>query len=210
MDVYSWLVNDMHILREADPINTKKKALSSKWNTRIIEFLKSADISLVGLKAYQKDMFAEVDVSSLPAQTKNLHSELTKSLKAMKLDTNIIQIETVRKNDLSEDVSLNLSYKSTGTKALFNLAGPILNALDNGLTLIVDELNTGLHPLAFQHLIALFCDPEANPHHAQLIFTTHDTSVTGTRLHRAGPDLAGGQRRRPGRAPRAVLGLQNP
>lgn len=39
----------------------------------------------------------------------------------------------------------------------------------------IDELNSHLHPLLVRNLIRLFSNPEANPHHAQLVFTTHDT-----------------------------------
>lgn len=71
-----------------------------------------------------------------------------------------------------------MSKESTGTRALFEMAMPLLSALEGGSTFVVDELNTGLHPLAFQHIVRLFCSAKTNPNNAQLIFTTHDTSVT--------------------------------
>lgn len=42
---------------------------------------------------------------------------------------------------------------------------------------MVDELDTSLHPLALRGVIELFKNPKTNPKHAQLIFTTHDTSI---------------------------------
>ena len=57
------------------------------------------------------------------------------------------------------------------------MAGPILDVLENGYVLVVDELDTSLHPLALRGVIELFKNPKTNPKHAQLIFTTHDTSV---------------------------------
>ena len=41
--------------------------------------------------------------------------------------------------------------------------------------LVVDELDSSLHPHLVQELVQLFHDPQHNPHGAQLIFTTHDT-----------------------------------
>ena len=38
-------------------------------------------------------------------------------------------------------------------------------------------MNNNLHPRAFRHLITLFCDPKVNKKGAQLIFTSHETSV---------------------------------
>ena len=42
---------------------------------------------------------------------------------------------------------------------------------------MVDELDSSLHPLIMRFLISLFHNPEFNKHHAQLIITTHDTTV---------------------------------
>ena len=53
-----------------------------------------------------------------------------------------------------------------------------MDSLDNGYTLVVDELNTHLHPLAFRHVTRMFCSSKANPLKAQIIFTTHDPTVT--------------------------------
>lgn len=57
------------------------------------------------------------------------------------------------------------------------LAGPVLNILRKGLTLIIDELDTSLHTLLVRELVRLFHRPEINTDGAQLIFTTHDTSL---------------------------------
>ena len=38
----------------------------------------------------------------------------------------------------------------------------------------MDDLDVHLHPLLVRDLLILFLDPETNPRHAQLIFTTHD------------------------------------
>ena len=67
--------------------------------------------------------------------------------------------------------------ESSGTRNLLFLAGPILDILQKGLTLLVDELDNSLHTLLVQSLVRLFHRPEVNPSGAQLVFTTHDTSL---------------------------------
>lgn len=52
--------------------------------------------------------------------------------------------------------------------------------------LIVDELDSSLHPRLASALIAMFKSPEINPRGAQLVFTSHDTSLMG---HLSGDDL---------------------
>jgi hypothetical protein len=67
--------------------------------------------------------------------------------------------------------------ESEGTRKLFNLAGPLFEILAKGQVLIVDELDRSLHALLVRQLIAMFHDPYVNKNNAQLIFTTHDTSL---------------------------------
>lgn len=75
-------------------------------------------------------------------------------------------------------------HESEGTRKLFALSGPVINALQTGRILIIDELDARLHPLMTSELICLFNSAQTNPHHAQLIFTTHDTNLLGSDLFR--------------------------
>ena len=59
------------------------------------------------------------------------------------------QIATAQQNNLGKPVWVDLRRESTGMLALFDLAAPILDALAGGRTLVIDEMNLGLHPLTF-------------------------------------------------------------
>ncbi|WP_043625151.1 AAA family ATPase [Nonomuraea candida] len=75
-----------------------------------------------------------------------------------------------------------LSYErqeSMGTRSWFAFVGPVLTALDRGAVLLVDELDTSLHPLFAADVLRLFADPVANAHNAQLVCTLHDVSLLG-------------------------------
>ena len=50
--------------------------------------------------------------------------------------------------------------------------------------MIVDELDTRLHPMITQAIIGLFNSPQSNPQHAQLIFTTQDAGLLDRRFFR--------------------------
>ncbi|HLP70122.1 MAG TPA: AAA family ATPase, partial [Rhizobium sp.] len=72
-----------------------------------------------------------------------------------------------------------------GTQTFFNLSGPILDILEKGRLLIVDELDGSLHPLLVHKIVAMFNDPKINTRGAQLIFSTHDVSLLdGQKLRR--------------------------
>jgi len=85
--------------------------------------------------------------------------------------------------DSGEDVSLNMSDESDGTQKLFEFTGGWLRALEWGATLFVDELDRSLHPYVTRFLVGLF-HGRNNEKNAQLVFTTHDTTLLDTDLLR--------------------------
>lgn len=74
--------------------------------------------------------------------------------------------------------------ESAGTNKIFALSAPLLEALKQGKTLLIDELDSKMHPLISWRLAEMFNLPDENPHHAQLIFTTHDTNLLSSKLFR--------------------------
>jgi hypothetical protein len=74
--------------------------------------------------------------------------------------------------------------ESSGTRKFFALTGPILNVLENGFTLVVDELDSKLHPNLVCKIVSLFNSKEFNKKNAQLIFNTHDTNLLSSGLFR--------------------------
>ena len=77
---------------------------------------------------------------------------------------------------------LAFNEQSEGTKSWVRLLPAVLDALDEGRVLLLDEIDTSLHPMLTAQLIRLFQKPETNPRRAQLVFTTHDASLLGAWL----------------------------
>ena len=88
----------------------------------------------------------------------------------------------LRHQSKSDDAWLPLKEESQGTRTMFYMALPILEVLEKGGVLVVDELERSLHPTLAREIIRQFNDPKANPQNAQIIFTTHDTNLLGTTL----------------------------
>ncbi|GIH72467.1 AAA family ATPase [Sphaerimonospora thailandensis] len=78
------------------------------------------------------------------------------------------------------EVPLDWQHESFGTRSWFALLGPVLLALDEGAVLLIDELDASLHPRFAAEVVRLFRDPNANPRGAQLVFTSHDSSLLAT------------------------------
>jgi hypothetical protein len=80
------------------------------------------------------------------------------------------------------DAWLPLNEESKGTRTLFSIGLPILQAVERGGMVVVDELEASLHPSLAMQIVNQFNSPESNPKNAQLLFTTHDTNLIGTTL----------------------------
>lgn len=68
----------------------------------------------------------------------------------------------------------DVQEESKGTISLLVIAGIILDSLEAGRVLVVDEFEKNLHPSITSYLINLFHNPLTNPKNSQLIFATHD------------------------------------
>ena len=80
------------------------------------------------------------------------------------------------------DAWLPLEDESQGTLTLFRITHLVLDVLENGGMLLIDELERSLHPVLALEVLRQFNDPRTNPHNAQILFTTHDTHLLGTML----------------------------
>ena len=76
-----------------------------------------------------------------------------------------------------------MTEESTGVKRLFQMICPMIDILNKGKILICDELEASLHEAVIYQIVQLFQQYQ-NDKFAQLIFSTHDTSLLDTDLFR--------------------------
>lgn len=75
--------------------------------------------------------------------------------------------------------SMPPTQENWGTQVLLARLNDLLRVLDQGSLLVVDELDTSLHPDLCRALVGLFSDRRSNPKGAQLLFTSHDRELLG-------------------------------
>ena len=95
-----------------------------------------------------------------------------------------IGIELGHRGRDGKPVYFDLDRESAGTRRLLVTLGFAFRALDEGTALVIDELDASLHTHASEAVLKLFCSPETNAKGAQLVATTHDTSLMATALLR--------------------------
>ena len=102
-------------------------------------------------------------------------------------DSGVLTYHTQYDEDGKETAAVTFSMtdnESEGTVKYFSLAYPILDSLENGKRLIVDEFGAKLHTLLLERIISLFNTQSGNSRNAQLLVTLHDTNVLSSNLLR--------------------------
>jgi AAA15 family ATPase/GTPase len=150
---------------------------------RISSLIKALDIGISGITVERNTLGIDSLPSAMPEELKKLITRGSDSFTQ-------VSVKTTHKkygNDGSfvgeEEFDLD-ENESDGTQKLFALAGPLLNALNEGEVLLIDELDSRLHPLVTLAIIRLFSSVESNSKNAQLIFVTHDTNLLDKSLFR--------------------------
>ena len=144
---------------------------------QILRFLKAADFDIHDIQIETE----KFDPNLLPDQFPAIIKEkINKEMKGKE----IIDIKTIHKTDNGNLMSLDFKDESDGTQKFFSFAGPWIDILKHGHILVVDELHDNLHPKMVKYLIELFHSNRTNPNNAQLIFTTHETSMLSQEIFR--------------------------
>jgi hypothetical protein len=167
--VFDWFANRLVIFNEQSPLSPQFSVQMLKQEAprkAICEFLRAADISI-----------ADIEVATRQAMVHTINFDLTTGKREEAAGEQAV--DEVKFHHVTEHAKavFELMDESSGTRNLLFLTGPILDILGKGLTLVVDELDTSLHTLLVQALVRLFHRPDLNASGAQLVFTTHDTSL---------------------------------
>ncbi|MCD7764113.1 MAG: ATP-binding protein [Lachnospiraceae bacterium] len=75
-------------------------------------------------------------------------------------------------------------FESYGTIRFITIFPLVIKAILTGGTLIVDEFDASIHPMALMNIITIFHNDDINVHHAQLIFNTHNPIFLNSNLLR--------------------------
>lgn len=101
------------------------------------------------------------------------------------IEDNRWEFRVIHKTQDGGKMPLPIYEESVGTQNLFSLGAKILSVLEKGSVLVYDEMHLAVHPKLFKLLVKLFHSPISNPKNAQLLFTTHDTTVVSDNMMRA-------------------------
>ncbi len=155
---------------------TVERLADTSFAARVLDMSRVADLAIEGLVP-KITPNAEEDLPGLVVQRRVYIRSREVELKTQhkQFDSN---------NQLSGLVEFDLEKnESDGTKKFLSMTGPLIDALDTGKVLMVDELDARLHPLLSRAIVMLFNNSK-NQSNAQLIFATHDTNLLNRQFFR--------------------------
>ncbi len=174
--IFNWFVNKLVIIgsnTQPSPLYTMKCVQNEIEKPQIIQLLQAADLGISDVQIkMQKGQQYQV----------KLHPETDIAIEKKPADLLSATLFHEGKNNTS--VSFELNEESHGTQRFFAYAGPVLDILRDGKVLVVDELDGSLHPKLVRFLLHLIQNSKLNKNNAQLIFTTHNTSLLDIALFR--------------------------
>ncbi|MDO9231405.1 MAG: ATP-binding protein [bacterium] len=135
---------------------------------KILTLLKKADFCIDD---------GAVEQIELPEKVRE-HMMLIGNQKDIPNSVDTINFSHAKFNSEKENVGfekINMGNESMGTQKFFDILGPIIDTLENDKILFIDEFDNSLHPFLTKFIVDIF--EKNNPKNAQLIVTTHDTSL---------------------------------
>ena len=151
--------------------------IQADYKKKIVNFLKYADIQITNYEIDSIPFFSAFSDIELSKFYKNRHPDM--QINKIQYGHTYFDGETpVGEKYLDEDV------ESAGTRKLFLYSRSILEALEKGIPLFIDEFDTTLHPLIIESIVKLFNSPITNPKNAQLVISCHAVNIMTNKLLR--------------------------
>jgi AAA15 family ATPase/GTPase len=172
LPVFEWFQKRLVVITgftSLNPTLTLKLLESSQGKEKVLPFLREADLGITGIDFKREPMAIQPGTIVIGG------APITEQIPGNPIP-NLLKITLAHSGDGDEQIGMDLSDESAGTQVLFRSAGAWLQVWENGEVLLVDEIDTSLHPLLTRFLISKFHSQSSNPKNAQLIFSTHSTS----------------------------------
>lgn len=173
--VFRWIVDSIVFLPAGASVDhdfTTAMLATHEGRATIRDFLSAADISIE-------------DVQAVPR--KGIHNRVVfnaAGIAQASREEREILVPIFQHSTQKGSANFELHEESEGTQRLFGLVAPVVDVLRSGRLLVIDELDSSLHTLLVRRLISMFHNPDLNKVGAQLIFSTHDTSLLDHTLFR--------------------------
>ncbi len=184
--IYDWFVNKLQFIpgtrNEGIFLFTCKKSKEVEFKNRILGIIQNADIDI-------RDFRTTENVVEMPDSIFRLMNELYKEDKIDQVIEKKVRIDKVYTkhhmlDEPEKEIEFPFDIESDGTKRLFELLGPMICSLNDGNVIVIDEIESSMHPNLVAMLLKYFHKNSDPSNRAQLIFATHSANLLNRNLLR--------------------------
>lgn len=193
LDAFNWFRESLWIIGPGGATPSEEHTARQLYDNpsireKVLRAIVKADLGISDMDITCKEQTVDEYCKNIP-----LKDEYLKEIKddLMKFGEDKIKTHEIRLVHHGLDriggefrVALEKNEESHGTMRLFRLIGFWIRVLDEGGTLVIDEIDSSLHPVIGEFLVAMFHDPVENKGNGQLIFTSHDSNLLNQSLFR--------------------------
>ncbi len=174
--LFNWFANDLIVLptrAEFNLLPTLIQLENPQYKEWVLRLMNAADIHISDIKV-EKRKGQQLEFKLEPGKLPELRT----------VEGELPDVEFCHSTANGGQQWFDRRYESYGTQRLLGYAGPLLDAIENGKLIVVDEFDTSLHPLLTRYVLQLLHKPHLSNNGAQLWMTTHDTSLLDPELLR--------------------------
>lgn len=174
--LFNWFANDLIVFPAQSAFNllpTLQRLDDPLYKEWVLRLMNAADIHISDIRV-EKRKGQQLEFRLEPGKVPELHS----------FDGEMPVIEFGHKTGEGQEQWFDARFESFGTLRLLGYAAPLLDALENGKLIVVDEFDTSLHPLLTRYIMRILHSPALSTKGAQMWMTTHDTSLLDPSLLR--------------------------
>lgn len=183
--LFDWFRHNLHLAessnRRRGTARTAELLDSPQRRRQVVSLLRAADLGIID--AFKEPIVAEFNTGAgmgARVQRDSIRDRGEATVDAD--DEDLLLEDSIRfahAGPWGSSTAHSTVEESLGTIVWAGLVGPVLDALERGSVLLVDELDSSLHPRLVDEIVDAFQRPRRNPNAAQLIFNAHDVTLLG-------------------------------
>ncbi|MDA2803362.1 AAA family ATPase [Nocardiopsis suaedae] len=188
--VYNWFASHCRHWRsrggrEQDRRDLLRRIAEPGVLTRLQELIRAADTGIESVELEFEQLAFDFDVPERPARdpwdsnVPRMQQQSASRRRKKKVAEEEAALLFHHRTGGEESQPLTIDQQSDGTWVLLALGVEVLDVLRKGSLLVVDELDSHLHPHLSAKIIDMFKDRGVNERGAQLVFSSHDTALLG-------------------------------
>ncbi|HUT27510.1 MAG TPA: ATP-binding protein [Methanomassiliicoccales archaeon] len=187
---FNWFRERLMVILDINSIVVEERALArmqqdDRFRAFVLGALKKADMGIVDLRGKVVHMDQD-ELGRMPPEVQ----EQMRSIVNGKIEQwRRVDIKTVHQviDEHGAPIQQEMDFhgeESLGTQKTFAVIALIIEAMEAGKVLVMDEMDLHLHLLIARFTIDVINDPKQNPKNAQFVFTTHNTNLIDLDLFR--------------------------